>query len=305
MCSKLEALLISAISPLILIQLVSGHGIMLDPVGRNSLWRVDQSAPVNYDDNELYCGGLGAIEQTGGKCGVCGDPYRSRLPRAHETGGHMVVNRTVKNYFPRSTIDVLIQLDTDHGGYFTFELCRRSSVHEIETEDCFERLNFADGSDKWRLALNNPQTGVKGFSLKLPEDLSDCPACILRWNYHAGNNWGVCNHNQNNQGHGHHHGGRVAGMGCGPQELYRNCADISIGYGYNSLNYPPQLREKADPSWAMDLKSIEALRSHKSEEEKERKSSFDSTETGTGGRLATVLNLNQVGEQTAATKLQL
>lgn len=36
-----------------------GHGTMLDPVSRNSLWRVDASAPVNYNDIELFCGGLG------------------------------------------------------------------------------------------------------------------------------------------------------------------------------------------------------------------------------------------------------
>lgn len=129
----------------------------------------------------------------------------------------MATNRTVKNYFPRSTIDVLIQLDTDHGGYFTFDLCRRNSFDEIETDECFERLKFADGSDRYNLRLNKPDHGsLKGMSLVLPQDLTDCRACILRWDYHAGNNWGVCD--------------KAAGMGCGPQELYRNCADISVGY---------------------------------------------------------------------------
>lgn len=129
----------------------------------------------------------------------------------------MVMNRTVRNYFPRSTIDVIINLDTNHGGYFEFELCRRQSFDELETEDCFEPLNFVDGSRRMRLRADHSDRGLKSVALLMPDDITECRACILRWNYRAGNNWGVCQNGSQ-------------GMGCGPQELYRNCADISIGY---------------------------------------------------------------------------
>lgn len=155
--------------------------------------------------------------QNGGKCGVCGDSYLEKVPRPHETGGYMTMNRTVKNYFPGSTIDVLVDLDTNHGGYFEFELCKRSSFDVIETEECFEKLKFVDGSYRLRLLNDHSDKGLKSMSLIIPDDLRDCRACILRWNYRAGNNWGICQDGS-------------AGMGCGPQELYRNCADISIGY---------------------------------------------------------------------------
>lgn len=153
----------------------------------------------------------------GGKCGLCGDAYNLQTPRPHETGGYMVVNRTVKNYFPRSTMDVVINLDTNHGGYFEFELCRRQSFDEPETEACFEQLRFIDGSHRMRLRADHSDRGLKSVALLMPDDLQECRACILRWNYRAGNNWGVCKDGSQ-------------GMGCGPQELYRNCADISIGY---------------------------------------------------------------------------
>lgn len=197
--------------------LAKAHGTMVDPVSRNSLWRVDKTAPVNYNDIELFCGGIGVINQTGGKCGVCGDPYTADRPRAHETGGRMVVNRTVRNYFPGSTLDVLIDLDTNHGGYFEFELCRRDSFDTLESDECFEKLKFIDGSDKKGLKMDHSDRGLISMSLLIPEDLRECRACILRWNYRAGNNWGIC-------------ADGTAGTGCGPQELYRNCADISIGY---------------------------------------------------------------------------
>lgn len=38
---------------------VYGHGRMLEPPARNTLWRFGFKAPVNYNDNELFCGGIG------------------------------------------------------------------------------------------------------------------------------------------------------------------------------------------------------------------------------------------------------
>lgn len=129
----------------------------------------------------------------------------------------MALNRTVKSYFPGSTIDVLISLDTNHGGYFEFELCRRDTFDQPEKEECFEKLQFIDGSYRFPLSKDHSDKGLKSMSLKLPESLNECRACVLRWNYRAGNNWGICKDGS-------------YGNGCGPQELYRNCADIAVGY---------------------------------------------------------------------------
>lgn len=37
----------------------NGHGRMLEPPARNTLWRFGFKAPPNYNDNELFCGGIG------------------------------------------------------------------------------------------------------------------------------------------------------------------------------------------------------------------------------------------------------
>lgn len=34
-----------------------GHGRLMDPPARNSMWRFGFPNPVNYNDNELFCGG--------------------------------------------------------------------------------------------------------------------------------------------------------------------------------------------------------------------------------------------------------
>lgn len=40
--------------------------------------------------------------------------------------------------------------------------------------------------------------------------------CVLQWRYVAGNNWGICSDGK-------------GALGCGPQEEFRACADITIG----------------------------------------------------------------------------
>ena len=37
---------------------VAGHGRLLDPPSRSSMWRVGFNSPHNYDDNQLFCGGV-------------------------------------------------------------------------------------------------------------------------------------------------------------------------------------------------------------------------------------------------------
>jgi len=39
---------------------VSGHARLMDPPGRNSMWRIGFANPINYNDNENYCGGFGS-----------------------------------------------------------------------------------------------------------------------------------------------------------------------------------------------------------------------------------------------------
>lgn len=35
--------------------------MVLDPVNRSSRWRYDVTATPNYDDNQIWCGGLGVM----------------------------------------------------------------------------------------------------------------------------------------------------------------------------------------------------------------------------------------------------
>lgn len=67
---------------------VNAHGRLMLPPARNAMWRFGFPNPVNYNDNELFCGGYAVQwEQNLGKCGVCGDAYHVQTPRPHEAGG--------------------------------------------------------------------------------------------------------------------------------------------------------------------------------------------------------------------------
>lgn len=54
----------------------------------------------------------------------------------------------------------------------------------------------------------------------------ECGNCVIQWRYIAGNNWGMCSDG-------------TGAVGCGPQEEFRACSDISIGniryYHFHSL----------------------------------------------------------------------
>lgn len=54
----MNKLLISGCLLVVFVVQISGHGMIMDPIGRGSRWRNDARAPKNYDDNANYCGGF-------------------------------------------------------------------------------------------------------------------------------------------------------------------------------------------------------------------------------------------------------
>ncbi|XP_044264652.1 uncharacterized protein LOC123011330 [Tribolium madens] len=197
----------------LLVDKISGHGMMLQPPNRSSLWRFNPNAPPNYNDNQNYCGGAGVQwASMGGKCGVCGDKYDDPHPQANENTGKYGQGIIAAEYKSGSSIDVEVLLTTNHKGFFNFSLCVLQNPNKHESgEDCFQPLKLANGDNQY-----NVVTGEKTINtqIQLPSGLK-CDRCVLRWHYQAGNNWGQCEDGSYNQG-------------CGPQETFRSCADITI-----------------------------------------------------------------------------
>lgn len=45
---------------------------------------------------------------------------------------------TVRRYSPGDTIDVVVDIVTNHLGYFEFSVCPRDTWEQLETEKCFD-----------------------------------------------------------------------------------------------------------------------------------------------------------------------
>ncbi|XP_064485788.1 uncharacterized protein LOC135398299 [Ornithodoros turicata] len=198
---------------------------MIEPPARNCMWRFCYGAPQNFDDSELFCGGIKAQWQDNcGRCGVCGDNFSDPPPRRHETGNEYARNITVRTYEPGSNVDIVVDIVANHLGYFEFALCPRDDFSVAETEECFDSHPLevmgdgkeeADSASRYR--IKNATNGIYLTRVMLPPDIT-CTSCVLRWHWRSGNNWGQC-------------ADGTEALGCGPQETYRNCADIAIRNG--------------------------------------------------------------------------
>ncbi|XP_022196376.2 uncharacterized protein LOC111053758 [Nilaparvata lugens] len=220
-----------------LIALVSGHGRLIEPPSRASMWRYGFDTPPNYNDHELFCGGFSRMwSKNGGKCGVCGDPWDLPQPRPHEAGGKYGSGMITRKYKVSSQFIIRIELTANHRGYFEFRLCPNNNPKLMVSQQCLDKYVLRRVESNKSTSSEERQTHVSRFypgsenkihemRYMLPEGLT-CSQCVLQWRYVAGNNWGRCPNG-------------TEMVGCGPQEEFRACADVSIEDGTGSSDDTP------------------------------------------------------------------
>lgn len=191
-----------------------GHGRLVDPPSRASAWRFGYDTPIDYNDNEGFCGGFNhQYQNQGGRCGICGDAW-DEDPRPHEAGGKYATGTIVRTYTEGQTITVRVDITSNHRGHFEFRICPNNNPSVEASQTCLNNhpLFKADGSGfEHKISTHNGEHAVR---LKLPRGLT-CTQCVMQWRYVAGNNWGYCE-----DGSG--------AVGCGPQEEFRACADVAV-----------------------------------------------------------------------------
>jgi len=193
---------------------VNGHGRLIRPTSRSSVWRFpeyqSQNPIPNYTDNQLFCGGVHQANNPGRNCGVCGDLLAQRVPRENEIDGYYYRGIITGNYTTGQIIEVEVEITAAHMGFMEWRLCDNPST---ETKSCFDQ-NLLLRADNKGSRVPVSSVGTYRAALRLPDGVR-CNHCIIQWNYRAGNNWGQCKDGT----------GR---LGCGPQETFRGCADVSI-----------------------------------------------------------------------------
>ncbi|XP_047478848.1 uncharacterized protein LOC125031895 [Penaeus chinensis] len=191
-----------------------GHGRLVDPPSRASAWRFGFAVPVDYNDNEGFCGGFAhQYENQSGRCGICGDAWDEN-PRPHEAGGKYATGTIVRTYTEGQTITVRVDITSNHRGHFEFRICPNNNPSVEASQTCLNAhpLFKADGSGfEHKISTNNGEHAVQ---LQLPPGLT-CTQCVMQWRYVAGNNWGYCEDG-------------TGAVGCGPQEEFRACADVAV-----------------------------------------------------------------------------
>ncbi|KAL9952363.1 hypothetical protein ACROYT_G039609 [Oculina patagonica] len=218
------AAIFQAFVALNVITLVLGHGRLIQPASRNAAWRYGFLTPRQDTDNELNCGGFSVQWETNnGKCGVCGDPYHFKKGEALYTHPGKYATGTITNtYTEGETIDVLVDVTSNHQGHFTF------SVGAIGTPPVTQAklthvLKQPNGASRW--TIPSKKNEVFTIKLVLPKGLT-CDHCVIQWWWKVANSWGCDAPND-------------CGMGKGEQETFVNCADIRITKSDGSVPPPP------------------------------------------------------------------
>ncbi|KAK4030565.1 Uncharacterized protein APZ42_023344 [Daphnia magna] len=202
------------------IEQVICHGRLMNPPSRNAMWRFGFPNPVDVKDNELWCGGVKVLwDVNGGKCGVCGDPWNEPQPRPHEIGGYFANGLLGRRYTPGQVIDIEIELTSNHKGHFELRLCPLLGylTANNETDDCFEKYPlYLEGQSTYQFLIpdDSERHVVFKYRVKLPNQVT-CTHCIIQWIHYASHINGTCDDGTVN-------------IGCGKQEIYRNCADVVI-----------------------------------------------------------------------------
>lgn len=129
------------------------------------------------------------LEESNGKCGVCGDPYVG--PRKHEAGG-IYASGIIAAKYPANTktVTVTVLLTVNHLGYFEFRLCPHNDPTVPVTQRCLDKhlLSIEEGSIKHRKMRFYPKEELGptyNLSLEIPLGMI-CTQCVLQWRYHTG-----------------------------------------------------------------------------------------------------------------------
>ncbi|XP_063432002.1 uncharacterized protein LOC134714575 [Mytilus trossulus] len=194
-----------------------GHGMMIEPAMRSSLWRFNYpGAEPNYNDNGVNCGGFtNQHERQNGRCGVCGDPFQG--PRNNEAGGKYGKGIIARTYKSGQYIKVVSDITANHGGYIELRLCPHDSPRVPVTQQCLNQyiLQIKGDGNRHYLTTNQKSDFKIRHTVKLP-DFVTCRQCVLQWYWKAGQHSGINPMT------------RKECKGCGKQEQFINCADIAI-----------------------------------------------------------------------------
>jgi len=211
------------------VALVNGHARLRLPAARTSAFLLGfTNVPADYNDFQQNCGGYEKKVALKGACGICGDAADANPKDSEGPNGKYATRTIVKTYTSGATIDVEIEMQANHAGWFWFKLCAVSGTAEA-TQSCLDQHTLeivsapsAMGTDKtvWKIPDGQISGNPWKFKVKLPAGLK-CDRCVLQWDW-------LCANRPNGQLPTMCANNVVNPSNCAMQETFRGCADITI-----------------------------------------------------------------------------
>lgn len=202
---------------------VRAHGFLADPAARN----VQHNS--NWCPSCLNAGGVDSVYSSGKqRFGLCGDPWLG--PRHHEAYGKFATPTSIaRRYKKNQRVTVRVELTANHMGRWSVRLCplsRPSQGAERRelSQACLNAhlMHRADGTGPYTYVPSHEY--LFSVEYRLPPNLT-CRRCVMQWIYETGNTCApkyapreFVGTNLNTCGT----------PGAGAQELFVNCADVSV-----------------------------------------------------------------------------
>ncbi|PRD27423.1 UNVERIFIED_CONTAM: hypothetical protein NCL1_35385 [Trichonephila clavipes] len=99
--------------------IVWGHARLMQPPSRSSMWRLGFPTKKNFNDNALYCGGIQVPDY-------------------------------VRNHDFKKVIEAVVDVTTNHKGYFEFKICPNNNPKREASQHCLDKyplqLAYGEGT---------------------------------------------------------------------------------------------------------------------------------------------------------------
>lgn len=129
---------------------------------------------------------LQKIQQLGGLCGPCGDPYDGE--RENEAGGKYALG-IISKHLPDGAdiLETKVVNTAFHEGYYEFRICPNNDTTKAVTQECLNEnlMSILEGDDQFPTRFYPPGTGEHLVHIQLPQGIK-CSQCVVQWRYRTG-----------------------------------------------------------------------------------------------------------------------
>ena len=100
----------------------------------------------------------------------------------------MLINPVIKICYIFQNISILVDVTTNHQGWFIAKLCPAKSPDEVVTQKCFDDHVLplvGTKSDRYYIPKGTPKSSMLEYKVTLPKGVT-CSQCVIQWTWTSG-----------------------------------------------------------------------------------------------------------------------